>query len=183
MDINDQLDEIAPQLATVASGVRLDQFDNATPCAKFKVRDLFDHMIGGAGGLAAQLRGDEPAPPRSVRDEERAEALTEALDDLCASARTPGALGREITLPFGVVPGSVVVRFLTVDGMVHTWDIATATGQEFRPDDGLAGAVLESARQLIADEMRDGDTFAPAQPVAPGAGTLTQLIAFSGRTV
>jgi len=127
MDIIDQLDEIAPQLTAVAAGVRPDQFDNTTPCTRFTVRDLFDHMIGGAGQVAAQLRGEVPTPPADCRDEERVEILTRTLDELRDSARAPGALGREVTLPFGVVPGAVVVRFLTVDGMVHTWDMATAT--------------------------------------------------------
>jgi uncharacterized protein (TIGR03086 family) len=181
MDVIDQLDEIAPQLSGVASKVRPDQFDNPTPCARFTVRDLFDHMIGGAGQFAAQLQGTEAPAPVELSDADRPAALADALDAICVAAKSPGALGREVTLPFGTVPGAVVVRFLTVDGMVHSWDIATATGQAYEPRDELAGAVLDSARQLISDDMRDGDTFAAPTAPAEGASNLSQLIAFSGR--
>ena len=183
MELTDQLDEIALQLAAVASGVRLDQFDHSTPCERFTVRDLFDHMIGGAGQFAAELRGAAAVPPATLTDAERPAALVEVLHNVCDAAKSPGALGREVTLPFGTVPGAVVVRFLTVDGMVHTWDIATATGQQFAPRDELAAAVLDSAQQLISGEMRDGDTFAEAAPAPEGASSLTRLIAFSGRAV
>ena len=143
-------------------------------------------MIGLAPVFARQLRGESagtPVDPASLSDEERPRALNTALDDLLASIKAPGALGRTVELPFGVVPGEVLARFLTVDAMVHSWDIATATGLPYSPPEPLAAAVLATAHDLIAPEMRDGETFAAETPVPDGAPTIERLVAFTGRTI
>ena len=182
MDVIAQLDEIVPAVSNLAAGVRPDQIDNETPCANFRVRDLFDHLIA-AGAIAAQLRGETPEAPPTLTDDERPIALKAGLADLLDAAKTPGAGERTVTLPFGAIPGEVVLRFLTVDGMTHATDIARATGQTYEPDPALVEEVLASARALIAPEMRDGETFAAETPVPADATALTRLIAFTGRAV
>lgn len=185
MDVNDQLDEILPGLTTVASRISPDQMANQSPCANFDVRGLFNHLIGGATAFAAQFRGEEPpAPPPPGTDLAGAEPyrnLRAAIDSLAAAMKSPGALDRTIVTPFGALPGAFVAQFLTVDGMVHTWDLATATGQAYAPDDALAGEVLAFAQGAIAPELRDGDTFAAAVQLDAGASNLDQLVAFTGR--
>lgn len=184
MDLVQQLETIVPDLDHVAAQVRPDQFDNPTPCAAFKVRDLFDHMIGGASQFAPQLRGEPVGdPPAPLDDDARPGAFKAALDDILDAAKAPGAFERTVQLPFGQVPGSVLVQFLTVDGMVHTTDLARATGQDYSPDEALVTEVLASARALIAPAMRDGDTFAAETPVPDDAPALTKLVAFTGRPV
>jgi uncharacterized protein (TIGR03086 family) len=185
MDVIEQLDVILPQVEATAGRIPLSDFDNDTPCAAYKVRDLFDHMIGGASQFAPQLRGEEPKAfdPATLADGERHVALKEALHELQAAAKAPGALGRTVRLPFGEVPGEVLARFLTVDGMVHTWDLAAATGQRYDPPASLATDVLATAESLIAPEMRDGDTFAAAVPVGDDAPAVERLAAFTGRDV
>jgi len=185
LDVIAQLDTILPELDHVASRVGPDQFGAPTPCANFAVRDLFDHMIGGAGQFAPQLRGAASAAatdPARLDDGERPAALKSALAELLDAVKAPGALGRGVTLPFGTVPGAVLARFLTVDGMVHTWDMARATGQRYEPPAELAETVLATARELIASEMRDGDTFAAEVEVADDAPAIDRLVAFTGRT-
>jgi uncharacterized protein (TIGR03086 family) len=186
VEVISQLESILPTVCDVADRVRPEQFDDPTPCATFAVRDVFSHMIGGASQFAPQLRGKTPpAPvyPRALSDAERPAALRAALEDLLAAVKAPGALGQTVQLPFGAVPGEVLARFLTVDGMVHTWDLATATGQDYDPGDALAGAVLATARDLIAADMRDGDTFAAETAVADNAPAIVRLAAFTGRSV
>jgi uncharacterized protein (TIGR03086 family) len=185
MDVIDQLEIIVPDLIRTTEQVRLDQFDNDTPCAQYKVRDLYDHLIGGASQFAPQLRGETPGPfdPSVLEDADRKRLVVRALEDLLDAAKSPGALGRTVSLPFGDVPGSVLASFLTLDGMTHTWDVARSTGQEYRPDEELAEEVLATAHALIAPEMRDGDTFAAEASAPEGADAVTRLAAFTGRTV
>lgn len=186
MDVNAQLDRIFPDLLGVIARTKVDQLDDPTPCKDFRVRDLLNHLIGGAGAFAPQLRGDpEPGAvdPATVTDEDRAAAAARGVNDLRAACSAAGAAERSVDLPFGTVPGEVLIRFLTVDGMVHTWDLATATGQPYDPPAPLAEAVLVTAQHLIAPGMRDGDTFAEPRPVAADAPALTRLVAFTGRTI
>lgn len=187
LNTTEQLDVVLPDLIEVAGRIAPDQMDNPTPCARFAVRDLFNHMIGGAGFFAAQFRGEPvpepPAPETDLVGDDASGALRRALEELNAAVRVPGALERTIAAPFGEVPGAVVAQFLVLDGMVHTWDLARATGQRYQPPEELAGEVLAFARQAIAPEMRDGDTFAAETAAPPGASNLEQLVAFTGRAL
>jgi hypothetical protein len=45
MEVLDQLDQLGPLLASVVGGIQADQLDHPTPCAKFTVRGVLDHMI------------------------------------------------------------------------------------------------------------------------------------------
>ena len=186
LDSIEQLDVILPALNDVARNVRPDQMANATPCSEYIVRDVFNHMIGGAGFFAAQFRGEAPpeAPPEGadLAGDDPVATFTAAMDALAAATKQPGALERSIASPFGEVPGDVAARFLALDGMVHTWDLATATGQSYDPPEPVVVEVLAFAHQAIAPEMRGGafgaETGAPA-----GATPLQQLVAFTGRAL
>jgi uncharacterized protein (TIGR03086 family) len=186
MDSIEQLDVILPALNDVARRVRPDQMANATPCAAFTVRDVFNHMIAGAGFFAAQFRGetppDAPADGTDLAGDDAVATFTATIDALADAATHPGALERTIVSPFGEVPGDVVARFLALDGMVHTWDLATATNQTYDPPAPVVVEVLAFARQSIAPEMREGP-FGPEVPAPADATPLQQLVAFTGRAV
>ena len=183
MDVIEQLDEIISLVNKQAAQVEIGQMGNQTPCKDFAVRDVFDHMLGGAGVVAAQLRGVEPTPidPSTLTDRDRLEAFPPAMIDLLEAAKAPGALERQVTLPFGTVPGEVVARFLTVDGLVHAWDMARATGGTYDPSEETVERTLATAKELIAPEMRDGDTFAAEVTVPDDAPAIDRLVAFTGR--
>ncbi len=181
MDPRDQMDTIMPLLDGVAAPLTPDQLDAPTPCAAFTVRGVLEHMIGGATLFTAAFRGEEP--PGSVPGGDPIAEFPKAMAALRDAIRSDGALGRTIDAPFGRVPGEVFARFVAMDGLVHGWDIATATGQAYDPPDALVEEVDGFARQAIADGMRDGDTFAaPVEPPA-GATAMERLAAFTGRTV
>jgi uncharacterized protein (TIGR03086 family) len=90
-------------------------------------------------------------------------------------------MDRVLKLPFGEIPAPVFLRFLAFDLIVHSWDLATATGQTFAPPDELVAEADAFARQAVAPEMRDGDTFAAEVDPPAGASVLERLVAFSGR--
>jgi uncharacterized protein (TIGR03086 family) len=180
----EQLDELEPLLGQVASGIAPDDLDAPTPCASFTVRGVLGHMIGGATQFAAEFRGD-PAPAIVGDLDQGADVVARAgssLGGLMGAIRSPGALERTITTPFGEMPGDAFARFLVLDGLVHGWDIATATGQAYEPSDALVAEADAFARQAIAPTMRDGDTFAAATEPPAGATPIERLAAFTGRS-
>jgi uncharacterized protein (TIGR03086 family) len=187
MDTQQQLEAVLPALLDVVGNITPDQLENPSPCAHFTVRGVLGHMIGGAGFFAAQLRGDGvPTPPPEGTDltgNDPVATFRAAMDALGAAAATPGASTRVIVTPFGEMTGDEALRYLALDGTVHTWDLAQATGQSFSPPDELVAAVMSTAQQTITPDARDGDTFADATSVATSATPLEQLIAFTGRTV
>ena len=177
MDPLTQLDKLGPVLGGVVGNISADQLDQPTPCADFTVRGVLEHMIGGATAFAAAYRGETPHEP------DLSEPLTgflAALQDLDASMHAPGALDRTVAAPFGELPGETFARFVVLDGLVHGWDMATATGQPYEPSDELVAAADGFARQVL-DPLRDGTTFATAVEPAAGASPIERLAAYTGR--
>ena len=181
MDPRNQLDEILPLLNELVAPLDDAQLDAPTSCAKFAVRDILEHMIGGATMFAAAFRGEAPADPAGTTD--LVAAFPTAMAELLSAVHSPGALDRTISAPFGEVPGDVFARFVAMDGLVHGWDIATATGQPYDPPANIVAEVDSFTRQAISEDMRDGDTFAAAVEPPADASPLVQLVAFSGRQV
>ena len=103
--------------------------------------------------------------------------------DLLDAVHSPGAGERTIATPMGAVPGSVFTRFVVFDGLVHGWDLATATNQPYAPPEALVREVDAFARQALSDGMRDGDTFAAEKSAPAAASELEKVVAFSGRTI
>lgn len=180
MDPRDQLDTILPLLNEMVASLDDAQLDAPTPCAAFAVRDVLGHMVGGATMFAAAFRGDTPEDPP---ERDVVSAFPQAMAALSAAVRSPGALDRTIHAPFGEVPGEVFARFVALDGLVHGWDIAIASGQPYDPPANVVAEVDAFARQAISQDMRDGDTFAAAVDPPAGTSQLVRLVAFTGRRV
>lgn len=178
MHVLSQLDQLGPLLGGVVGNIKTDQLDNPTPCAKFTVQGVFEHMIGGATTFAGAFRGVEAAPPAS--DDVLAD-FGPVLTDLVSAIREPGALEKTIQTPMGEMPGEAFARFIVLDGLVHGWDLATATGQPYDPPESLVAEVEAFARQAIPPAARDGDTFAEAVEPQAAATPIERLAAFTGR--
>ena len=179
MDVLSQLDELGPMLAGVVGEISTEQLDNPTPCAEYTVRGVLEHMIGGATAFAAAFRGEEPTPAATG---DVLAGFGPALTDLAAAMHEPGALDRTVQAPFGAVPGTTFARFVVLDGLVHGWDLSTATGQPYAPRDALVAEVEAFAADAVPP-LRDGVTFADATDAPPGASPIERLAAFTGRQV
>jgi uncharacterized protein (TIGR03086 family) len=177
MDPITQLDQLGLHLGAVVAGITPDQLDNPTPCVEYTVRGVLEHMIGGAAAFAAVYGSDRPAEP-DLGDP--LASFAPALGDLVAAISAPGALDRTVQAPFGEVSGDTFARFVALDGLVHGWDLATATDQAYDPPDELVAAVDAFAHQAI-DPMRDGKTFADAVEPAPGSSAIERLANYTGR--
>ena len=177
MDVLDQLDLLGPLLASVVAGIGVDQLDNPTPCAKFAVRDVLEHMIGGASTFTGAFRGIEPDQPDMT---DVLAGFGPTLNGLAEAMHSPGALDRSIQAPSGEVRGATFARFVVLDGLVHGWDLATATGQSYEPPAALVAEVEAFAHEAV-EPLRDGDTFAAAVEPPPLATPIQRLVAFTGR--
>ena len=177
MDPITQLEQLGPHLGGVVAGITPAQLENPTPCAEYTVRGVLEHMITGATAFAAAYRGQAPSEP-DLSDP--LGDFGDVLGDLVAAVTAPGALERQVQAPFGEVSGEAFARFIVLDGLVHGWDLSTATGQPYDPPEHLVVEVFEYARSTL-DPLRDGDTFTAAADAPAGASTLEQLVAYTGR--
>lgn len=179
MDIIDALEQTFDHAQGVIAGVRVDQYDDKTPCAEWSVRDLLDHMVGVVAGLGSAAAGNDPAP-FELSDDPAAQFQSAAAAAMLAW-RNPGVLDAIIDAGPGPMPGRVLAGINLLDTATHTWDLATATGQPATLPDAVAGAALEASRATISPEIRPG-RFGPEVDAASGASPTDVLVAFLGRT-
>jgi uncharacterized protein (TIGR03086 family) len=66
------------------------------------------------------------------------------------------------------------------DVLVHTWDLARATGQDESLEPGEVAAMFEGMEPMD-EAIRGTGMFGPRVPVADDADPQTKLIAFTGR--
>lgn len=164
----------------VLRGLRAEQGEDQTPCAKFTVDDLVAHLvasIASLGSAAGATRADTEGTTEGTTAETRVADAAQATLEAWRKRGLDGA----VALGQFELPASRAVDILLLELLVHAWDFAKATGQEIRVDESLSAYVLERARGLIVPEMRGGDRFAAERPVGPQADNLARLVAYTGR--
>lgn len=179
MSEESRLDAAEASLAVclrVLRAIGTDHGTDQTPCAKFTVDDLLDHLLGSLVTLGGMAGRTFEASTVGTPEERVADAGLRATE----AWRARGLDGM-VTSRVGEIPAELGASILSVELLVHAWDFATATGVAIAADDKLSAYVRELAGTLIAPQMRDGDQFAAEVPVGPDAGTLEKLIAYTGR--
>ena len=93
-------EKAALQVQEIMAGIRQGQADDATPCTEWNVRQVMNHVIGGAEVLAGSLEGNIPegvggvSPNSSYLDEPDVAKLAQAYAGesarILAAARQPG---------------------------------------------------------------------------------------------
>lgn len=159
------------------------QLDLPTPCTEWSVRTLLDHVVGGNLVFEAWLMGAEP--PDQDADhlgDAPLEAFRQSVDRLETAFRTEGVLEREFTTPMGTLSGSTVVTMRFVDLLVHTWDLARATGQSTALDAELCHSGLRIL-QHMQPPRGENAPFGVEQPVPDDAPPADKLAGFAGRSV
>ena len=192
MDPKEQLVQVTNLLTPLVEGTDTNQLDNETPCSDFRVRDLIGHFTFGrflfaAGMSGDKARGDEllGSMPQQFGDflgDDHHGTYQDASAQLETAVSGVGDLGETVSLVFGDMPAGVALQMLSGDNLVHCWDLARSTGQEFNPPDDLVEASTEFFRGFITDDRRAGGGFGPEVHVSEDASALDRLLGLCGRT-
>jgi uncharacterized protein (TIGR03086 family) len=179
----DPMDRLSAAEASLAEcqlvlrGINESDGTASTPCSKFTVDDLIEHLLGSVSSLGSMAGADVVVPSEVPLEPRVATAAQQALE----AWRRRGTEGT-VTFGSGEMPASLAASILSVEFLVHAWDFAAATSQSLTPSDALSDYVLDRARELIAPSMRDGDRFAAEAEIGPDADALERLVAFTGRS-
>ncbi len=183
----------------VVAGIEPDQFGAPTPCTDMTVRQLVDHVGMALGRVDAAGRGvplaQWPTDGFSVGDD-----VTSGINALVAAATTAWDEDRlvdDIELPWATLSGADALATYINEMLVHTWDLATATGQTVEFDseavevadvvihEQLPDAVRGPMWATLRDQMPEGipfvAPFADVVPVADEASPIDRLVAWNGR--
>jgi uncharacterized protein (TIGR03086 family) len=172
----------ADVLANVTDG----QLSAPTPCERLRLRDLVAHVGGLALAFTAAARKefgpltDTPPVEGVPLDEDWRTAYPARLAELAQAWREPTAW-TGMTRAGGVdFPGEVGGIVALTEVVIHGWDVAAATGQDYDVDPATLDAVLPHVTAIAAQGPVEG-LFGPAVPVAEDAPALDRAIALSGR--
>ncbi len=170
----------------VLTGVTPDQLSQPTPCAKWTVSDLINHIVGAQDFFASGASGSAPSgDDADAASGDYLAAFDSGTQRCVAAFQADGVMEKMLTLPFGPMPGAAFAGLAATDTFTHGWDLAKATGQDTNLAPDLAAQLLEGAKQAIAPAFRseDGAVFGPEQTAPDGASNADRLAAFLGRHV
>ncbi len=193
------MSENADRFARVARGfldrieaVPADRWDDPTPCPNWAARQVVAHVINEQRRVLATVRGTEskslygvPVTEMGVVPEpepyadlaaawrEIGAGLVEAIDDpACADAQLPTPVG---FMPFGEMLGA-----LPEDVLIHSWDLARATGGDEWLDQEAVAHVFEKFKPMD-EALRQPWAFGPKVQPPAGADLQTEFLCFVGR--
>jgi uncharacterized protein (TIGR03086 family) len=167
------------------------QLTRRTPCEKWDLRQLLDHMTAENLGFAAATRGMGADLEHWVGDLKRADPVGDyvaATETLIAAFAEPGVLTRSLSLPLlsreREFTGEQAVMMQLVDSVVHAWDLARTLGVPVDVDDDVVASVLAICERIPDDESRrtSDAVFAPSVPHADDASPLDRVVASLGRS-
>jgi uncharacterized protein (TIGR03086 family) len=158
------------------------KWDRPSPCPDWDARGVLEHVIGFHDVLLLRPMNEKPTRPRGD-PLQRWLVTKDALEGLLAR---PGIFDQPIDIPaLGSSPASqldaaALVAGLTQDVLVHTWDLARASGADDRLDPDLCEYYL---RRLPADPQTlvGSGMFGPVVHVETGNEPQSQLLARLGR--
>jgi uncharacterized protein (TIGR03086 family) len=156
-----------------------DKWGAQSPCEQWTARDVVTHVVENHRGVIASVRGGESEPLGADEDPSQAwEKATRAIGEITGD---PEAVGKEIDGPTGKMPaGQVIGQFMTMDVLVHTWDLARAIGADERLDEESVLRAYEALKPLDA-MIRQPFVFGPKLDAPAGADVQTEFLYFLGR--
>ena len=172
---------VAGRFSDRAAEVPPTAWDNPAPCDGWVARDVVGHMVEWMPSLLASV-GVELPPGPSV-DDDPVGAWIHLAGSLQALLDDPTTAQQEITHEhLGTVTVEHAIGMIMFgDVLIHTWDLARATGLDESLDATIVGEMLVG--MLPMDEMlRASGQYGPRVAVPDDADDQTKLIAFTGRT-
>lgn len=180
-DLRTLLASALSQGGGVLAAVRPEQYDLPTPCAEMTVRALMDHLVGVAGRIATLGETGGFGELELPAVDEWSRAYAAAAGAALEAWANPAALERTITVPWGEMSGARTLATYVSEVLVHTWDLATATGQHVAWDEEVAAASLTTMQAELPAEGREHAPFDPVVEVNPDAPAIERLVAWTGR--
>ena len=153
-----------------------------SPCAGWTARDIVRHLVewvppfldAGAGIAFADIPpvDDDPAAAWWV--------LRVGIDDVMGD---PDIAIRRFEHPQAGSHAldTAIDMFVTGDVLVHTWDLARATGQDETLDADAVHEMLLGMEGLPPGMLEASGQYGPAVVVADDADELTRMLALTGR--
>jgi uncharacterized protein (TIGR03086 family) len=181
-EVADRWARVADGFSARVDGVAPGAWDAPAPCAGWVARDVVGHLVEWVPPFLGSGTGVELTVTPSVDDEPAAawHSLRSQIDAILAD---PDVTRRRFEHPRA---GShslddAIEMFVTGDVLVHTWDLARATGQDETLDAEAVHAQLVGLEALPPGMLAESGQYGPAVVVDPDADEQTRMLALTGR--
>lgn len=184
MDGFSALEASTALLRTILAGVTPSQWHMPSTCSGWSVREVANHVIGGAYVYSQMLEGatyESLAASRSLDyvGDRAPSSLDEYQSRLDALFQMPGALERVVLHPAGDMTGAELLYYRVIEQTLHGWDIARSVGGETNIDEALCEYIL-SGHDTI-ERLRGQRLFGPTT-LSNDDSALSRLLSLTGRT-
>lgn len=179
-DIADRYRKVAAEFTARVHAVPDGAWERPAPCEGWVARDIICHLVEWMPGLYFASAG-LPTPEVPSADDDPVAAWLALDRALQAALDDPDVAGHQFDSPMGPITVERIIDMTgTPDILVHTWDLARATGQDERLLADEVHSVYEAS--LPYDQaLRDSGHYGPRVEVPDDADEQTKLLAFTGR--
>lgn len=179
-DVASRFAVVAGDFSRVAAAVPADAWDRPAPPVGWVARDVVRHMVEWMPGLLAGGADVDIAVGPSAHDDPV--GAWAALANGLQAVLVDDAESRPFSHPrAGDHPlDQAIAMFILGDVLVHTWDLAVATGQSvtLAPDEVAA---MVAGLEAMGDALAQSGQYGPAVNVPNDRRPQTKLIALTGR--
>jgi uncharacterized protein (TIGR03086 family) len=178
-DISDRYERVAGGFTARLAGVDAERWGEQSPCTDWDARGVVTHVIRTHRAVLSRLDGGEPDEVDPDGDlaaqwADASGAVVAALEDPELAAFVVGGMFGEQSFE------SLVGRLVCSDTLVHTWDLARATGQDETLDPESVARSQEFLLPIDEAIRRPGGFAAKIEP-DEGADEQTRFLNFCGR--
>jgi uncharacterized protein (TIGR03086 family) len=179
----------AQRMATLIDGISDAQLSAPCPCSEITLGDLVHHISELTIVFTGAAKKDPEAPSRgappdgSQLGDDWRTRMPHDLSLLAEAWRDSDAWSGMTKAGGGDMPAEIAGIVALDELVLHGWDVARASGQDYECDQ----ASLEAAYEFVAPfsepgmEAQRGGLFGPVVAVPDGAPPLDRLLALSGR--
>ena len=180
-----QLTAASAEAARIARAVSDDQLSATTPATEWDVRALANHLVLWTSyNFELRARGESVPDDWQQRDFTAepgwADAYAEQLDRAITAWSDPAVWKGEVKMGDSAMPAAAVAGMILLELVLHGWELAVATGQEYRLPGGAETTTVGLVEEY-AGMYREYQGFAEALPVPDDAAPLDRALALSGR--
>jgi uncharacterized protein (TIGR03086 family) len=167
----------AARFSTLVQSASGADWARPSPVAGWTALDVVKHLVEWSRGF---LRGAGLELPALDVGADPAGAWRQQVRDIQSVLDDPG--GRVLSNPHtGDKPVEEAIdQFYAADVWMHSWDLAKALGRDVDLGEERCREALAAMRPM-EQLLRDSGQFGTAVPVADGASSQDQLLAFIGR--
>ncbi|WP_185981776.1 TIGR03086 family metal-binding protein [Skermania sp. ID1734] len=179
------LDRATQQFSEVLASLGPDDLSQPSACDGWDVRDVANHVCGGALRYAHYLRGGMPDEIAWTRTADNAgDDPRAAHDQLSRELRTLFAQPSADTIrahhPVQTVSGTELLYMRVEELAIHAWDISGALDASATIDEPLAAYILDRGTEVLRIQREHG-YFAGSKAIGDDAPAAARLLALTGR--